>query len=174
MKTIWVVVAILGSRGAFAESFSGFNPFPNVAKQAVAEVWSELARCGLMRVSAFDPRLPGPAVPAQDAILSPEGALLAYYTENFDFGAYAEFKAPNGGMKHWVGMNQRSIHFSTPYLGNVAHANSFAAGARPEIHFYCQSRPVYGNFFAECIRGLWVKTITNQLCLYGNRSYSVN
>ncbi len=172
MKIFGVFLVLFGSQGAFAESFSGFNPFPPVAKQAVDEVWSGLARCGLHRVSAFDPRLPGPSVPAQDAIVSPRGALLAYYTENFDFGAYAEFKAPNGGMKHWVGMNNRSIRFSTPYLGNVAHANAFADGG-PQIHFYCQSRPVYGDFFAECVRGLWVRTIVGQLCSHGNTGYSL-
>lgn len=174
MKSFGVFLFLLGSQAAMAESFSGFNPFPPVAQQAVAEVWSGLARCGLTRVSAFDPRLPGPSVPAQDAIVSPRGELLAYYAENFDFGAYAEFKAPNGGMKHWVGMNNRTLRFSTPYLGNVAHANTFAMVGGPQIHFYCQSRPVYGNFFADCVRGLWVQTILGELCPYGAQAFSGN
>jgi hypothetical protein len=153
---------------AQAESYSGYAPFPKVGNRAVSLVWERLEQCGLTRVSAFHPSLPPPSVPAQEAILSPRGELLAYYMEEYGGGFSASFKNPNGSYKHSVSYNNGHIRFVTPYVGVVAQGNTFATVGAVGMNLYCRSVPVDSPLFLDCIEAGWVNQIVGLLCPYGN------
>ncbi|GEM_PF-5497880 len=163
---IFCVLALTGV-SAHAESYSGYAPFPSVGNRAIQLVWKKLDKCGLTRTSAFDPALPAPIVPAQEAILSPRGELLAYYMEDYGAGFWATFKSPNGGQNHTVGFTNGNIRFSTPYMGTVAHGNAVATVGAVGTNLYCRSVPAAPNQFLSCIEAFWVNTIVDQLCQFG-------
>lgn len=163
---IWVSLCLFGL-AANAESYSGYAPFPRIGNQAIERVWSRLQACGLIRMSAFDPRLPPPSVPAQEAVVSPRGQLLAYYMENYGAGFSAGFKNPNGGYNHSVSYTNGNIRFVTPYEGVVVHGNTFAMVGGVGTNLYCASTPVPYQVFLDCIEARWVNRITGQLCPYG-------
>lgn len=159
---------LFGGRFAEAQSYSGYAPFPPIGNKAIQLAWKKIEACGLKRMSAFDPRLPAPLVPAQEAVVSARGQLLAYYMESYAGGFGAEFKNPTGGYGHSVWYTNGNIAFRTPYAGTVAHGNTFATVGGPGVNLYCQSTPVNSNQFLNCIEALWVNVVAAQLCQFAN------
>lgn len=149
------------------QSLSVPQSFPNLGYQTVQEIWTQLRYYGLLEMNAWDVTLPRPQVPALRAVVSVRNGLLAYYDEETGFGGSTlVFKNPNGGLRHSVSFNRETIQFTTPYQGNVAHANGFMTVNGPGYHFYCQSRPVTEAAFYRCIEQRFVRLIVDQLRRY--------
>ncbi len=141
---------------------------PQIARDAAQAVADGLNDCGLLRWNAYDPRLPRPLIPAQEAVVSPSTGLLAYYNDWFGYGGEVlEWKSPNGGQNHNVSFNNEQIAFVTPYQGTVAHGNGYVTPFGVGFNFYCFSQPLANvNQFYQCIQANFVNVIVQQLCRF--------
>ena len=162
--SLWLLVCLFNQSMAVANTDS----FSRFAYQMIDETWRGLGNYGLLRLSAWDAHLPRPQVPALEAVVSRRVGLLAYYDEEtYGFVSMLVFKNPDGGMRHAVTFNRDRIEFQTPYAGVVAHANRFMTVGGPAVNFYCQSQPVTEFSFYQCVQGLYINVIVNQLKQFG-------
>ncbi len=166
MRLILLALTVLVvSTSARAGGFSSWE----FAQHVQDRVWSELQDCGLTRMSATDPRLPRPRVPADDAVVNKHGRLLAYsYFYNYGQVRF-EFKNPNGGMSHEMSLYGQDIGFLTPKMGTVAWSNHTETPQGTQISYWCRSQKVFDfESFNTCVEKYYVKVISNQLCQFAD------
>ncbi len=148
-------------------SFNTFAaPFTLVAvsNDALSSIYKSLEKAGVLRLDPYDPRLPYPQVQALEALLNPKTGAMAYVNgeSGFGFGAVV-FKNRHGGNVHSMSASPDHIQFTTPYMGNVAHANRFKTVEGWNYHFYCQSVPVNKAIWDTCIQRLFINVVVGQL-----------
>jgi hypothetical protein len=158
MKKALVTLAFL-SVSAFGSSFS------KMAHDSVNAILTGAQECSLLVLDAYDPRLPYPQVPADTAITTKHGRVLAYFLELHGFGSTMLFKNPNGGMVHSVTYGREGIRYVTPYAGVIAHGNRYMTVGGPGYNLYCHSQPVNGAGFEVCVKRAFVDYVLQQLCL---------
>lgn len=157
---------ILVGASLLAPGVAQASPFSRDARRDVDEVWRGLQSCGLRLLDAHDPSLPRPQTPADIAIVTSQGRLLAYYLETFGLGTTLKFKNPNGGMVHRVSFSRSDLKYLTPYAGTVAHGNRFMTVGGPRYHYYCRSRRVSAAQFKACTTRRFVDVVVRQLCRF--------
>ena len=139
--------------------------FEELASFTHASVWRDLNRCGLLRLKAHDPRLPWPMVPADEAVVTRYGRLLAYtYRDFLSLGDRIEFKNPNGSFPHTIRLSKDFIFFVTPYSGIVARAERYSTATGPKLRLNCRNWEVPPEEFNRCIDREFVGLISDQLC----------
>lgn len=134
-----------------------------VGTDAVDITYRLLEARGVMRLDPYDPRLPYPQVQAMEALYQPRTGAFAYVNGGVGaWGGVIAFKNRFGGNVHLISAGPDFIQFTTPYSGNVAHANRFKTIAGWDYHFYCRSQPVVKAAWDHCIRQFFIEPLVNQ------------
>lgn len=153
----------------FARSYTG------IVQGHVRTAMSEIKKCGLTVLPADHPSLTKPRIPADLAIVSPSGDILAYYWEGqVGFGTHFEFKNPNGGMAHRAAAYLGGLQFSIPnYPGTIAQVTWVGTPQGNFDRYDCVGYATgYLNSagFRQCVYTNWTRRISAQLCRFGAKS----
>lgn len=174
MKLFVCALALLGSVLAKGEAAvittNNGHYYQEIAFKSIGFVWDGLKACGLLRLNAYDPRLPRPHIPATEAVVTTRGNILAYSLDRTVgwIPQVYELKNPNGGENHFVAYTANSVGFQTPYGGIVASVNTVATTGAVYPQFMCRGRVTTYEVFEQCLKELWINTITAQLCRFAD------
>jgi hypothetical protein len=164
MRALLFIVLTLGASTGYSNEFNNFK------NRVITATNAGLVDCGLSFVHPDSPGLPFRQVPADQAIISPTGRLLAY-TEAFftGFGHTAVYKNPDGGMVHAASAGNWGVEFQTPYAGTVASASSYRTPDGLFYRYLCRGT-TYVDFagFERCVNQYFVQVVVGQLCRFGN------